>query len=168
MATKYQPGEQFTVDGKTYTTPSGSGFDAILVEPGATETAVDTSQPSPTTIQQSQDLFKVPTASVGPGGEPIFDIFRQGETEALKEADFSKMGVNVTDIKEGQAPTGFKSKFETGFQEANKALGDAAKDVSGIQGTSLVNQYSPTRRNDFSSMFVQSDPFVDGLVKTWQ
>ena len=130
---------------------------------------VDTTQsspPSPITTQQSQELFKVPTANKGPEGETIFDIFRQGETEALQEADFAKMGINVADIKEGQAPTGFKSKFETGFEQANQALGSKAGDVS--DGAALVNQYSPARTNDFSSMFVQGNDFLGGLVQTFQ
>ena len=124
---------------------------------------VDTSQPSPTQIQQSQDLFKVPTASKGPGGETIYDIFK-GDQQ-LQEPEFAKMGVNVADIQEGQAPASFKSKFETGFNQANQALGDKA-DVS--DGTSLVNQYSPARTNDFSSMFVQQDEVIGGLVKAFQ
>src|SRR3990167_5386127 len=59
-----------------------------------------------------------------------------------------------------------KSKFEAGFEQANQALGGKAGDVSG--GAALVNQYSPARTNDFSSMFVQGNDFLGGLVQTFQ
>ena len=42
MATKYTPGSQFTVDGKTYKTASGTGYDAVLVQPGAAPTTTPT------------------------------------------------------------------------------------------------------------------------------
>ena len=60
------------------------------------------------------------------------------------------------------------SKFQQGFQQANKDLGDQAKDVTSAQGTALTSQYAPAKRNDIAGAFVQSDPFVAGLVKTFQ
>src|SRR3990167_2962234 len=126
---------------------------------------IDTSQPSPT--QAPGGLSKVGTSAVGPDGKPIYDVFA-GTEHVQDPSDPRLKGIDIAGLPEGQAPTGFKSKFETGFEQANQGLGDQAKDVSGTKGTALVNQYSPTKKNDLSSMFVQQDPFLGGLVKTFQ
>ena len=62
------------------------------------------------------------------------------------------------------------SKYESGFNAANAALGATGGQggLSGAQGTSLVNQYSPTKSNSLASTFVQTDPYIEGLVKAWQ
>ena len=62
------------------------------------------------------------------------------------------------------------SKFEQGFNAANASLGGAGGQggLSGAQGASLVNQYSPAKSNTMASMFVQTDPYIEGLVKAWQ
>src|SRR3990167_4934280 len=173
MPTKYQSGEQFTVDGKLYSTPSGSGYDAVLVDPMSTTSPTSTTSPidasqtsDTTTIQQSQDLFKVPTSATGPGGEQIFDIFK-GDQQ-LQEADFAKMGVNVADIPEGTAPTGFKSKFETGFDYAK--TGGTFENLSDVQARTLIQQSVPpeTQSNLKVDTFFQQDPFMTSLVKSFQ
>ena len=74
-------------------------------------------------------------------------------------------GVNIPNLPAGQAPTGFQSKFQKGFQDATAA---GIKDVSGVKAKAVVEQYAPSKRNDLPSAFVQSDEFVSGLVKTWQ
>lgn len=62
------------------------------------------------------------------------------------------------------------SKFEQGFNAANASLGNTGGQggLSGAQGASLVNQYSPAKSNTMASMFVQTDPYIEGLVKAWQ
>ena len=147
--------------------PKGTAGAAELESQGFTDVGtqpIDTSQPSPATVQTG--LSKVGTSAVGLQGEQIFDIFK-GETK-LEEPEFAKMGINVADIKEGTAPTGFQSKFAKGFQDANKALGDKAMDVSSTQGATLTSQYAPAKRNDLASTFIQQDEVIGGLVKAFQ
>ena len=147
--------------------PKGTAGAAELERQGFTDVGIDTSQPSPETAKiqpPTEGLTKVPTEGVGPGGEPIFDIFRGGQK--LEEPEFAKMGVNVADIPVGQAPSGFQSKFQRGFQQAAR---QGVKDVSGAgKANAIVEQYAPGKRNDLASTFVQSDDFLGGLVKTFQ
>lgn len=67
-----------------------------------------TSAPATNTLNTS-GLFKASTGSVGPGGQPIFDVFRDGRP--VSETDFSGLGVNIADVPIGEAPAGFTSKF---------------------------------------------------------
>ena len=62
------------------------------------------------------------------------------------------------------------SKFEQGFNQslATMGTGGAGGGISGAQGSQLVNQYSPSSSNTAASMFVQTDPYIDSLVKAWQ
>lgn len=61
------------------------------------------------------------------------------------------------------------SKYEQGFNAANAALGGTGGQLpSGTSGASLVQSYSPTKSNTVASMFVQTDPFIEGLVTAWQ
>ena len=117
--------------------------------------------------QEQAGLQKVPTQSVGPDGKPIYDVF--GGQEHIQDPNDPRLkGTDIATLPTGQAPPSFKSKFEQGFQKANEALGGAAGDVKGGQGTSLVQTYAPEKRNDLASAFVKTDPFVGNLVKTWQ
>src|SRR3990167_2291506 len=71
----------------------------------------------------------------------------------------------------GTQPQTLASKYESGFNAANAALGATGGGTGGItsaQGASLVNQYSPSKPNTPASIFVQSDPFIEGLVSAWQ
>src|SRR3990167_1477402 len=71
----------------------------------------------------------------------------------------------------GTQPQTLASKYESGFNAANAALGATGGGTGGItsaQGASLVNQYSPTRRNDTASAIVQTDPFLAQLIKSVQ
>lgn len=135
-------------------TDVGSGISSVS-DPN---TPVDTSQPKP-----SPDLFKVPTQGVGPGGEPIFDVFSGGE-HIQDPSDPRLAGVNIPDLPSGVAPTGFKSKFERGFESA-KADGTKA-DASTAR--SIIQRYSPSSTGDTASQFVQADPFIGNLVTAWQ
>lgn len=146
--------------------PKGTAGATELTSQGFTDVGtqpVNTAQPSP----KPEGLSKVATQGVGPGGEPIFDVF-SGQEHIADPNDPRLKGVDIAGLPGGQVPTGFKSKFETGFNQANKDLGDKAKDVTSAQGTALTSQYSPAKRNDIAGAFVQSDPFVAGLVKTFQ
>ena len=120
---------------------------------------IDTSQPSPETAQiqpPTEGLTKVPTEGVGPGGEPIFDIFKSGQK--LEEPEFAKMGVNVADIPVGQAPIGFQSKFQRGFQEASK---QGIGEVSGAQANEVVRQYAASEtKNQNVDNFIATNPFA--------
>ena len=61
-------------------------------------------------IPTQNDLFKVPTGSVGPSG-PIFNVF--SGTEHIEDPSDPRLtGVNIPDLPSGQAPTGFVSKFQ--------------------------------------------------------
>src|SRR3990167_6293538 len=150
------------------TVPQGTVGATELESQGFTDVGtqpIDTSQPSPATIQAG--LSKVGTSAVGPDGKPIYDVF-SGTEHIQDPSDPRLKGVDIAGLPEGQAPTGFKSKFETGFDQANQTLGDQAKDVSSAQGLALTSQYAPSKRNDFSSMFIQQDEILGGLVKSVQ
>src|SRR3990167_2450871 len=128
------------------TVPQGTVGATELGRQGFTDVGtqpIDTSQPSPATVQTG--LSKVGTSSVGPDGKPIYDVFA-GQEHIQDPSDPRLKGVDIAGLPEGQAPTGFKSKFQTGFNQANQTLGDQAKDVSSAQGSALVNQYSPTKK----------------------
>lgn len=120
---------------------------------------IDTGQPSPET-------FKVGTGATGPGGEPIYDVFSGGQ-HVSDPNDPRLKGVNIANLQTGTAPQGFQSKFQQGFNQANSALGGQLP-TSGPQAAGLVSQYSPTKTNDVMSSFVQTDPYMDGLVKSFQ
>ena len=47
-------------------------------------------------------------------------------------------------------------------------MGGGVGGISGAQGAAAVQQYSPTKSNTPASLFVQSDPFIEGLVTAWQ
>src|SRR3990167_5586522 len=71
----------------------------------------------------------------------------------------------------GTQPQTLASKYESGFNAANAALcatGGGTGGITSAQGASLVNQYSPTRRNDTASAIVQTDPFLAQLIKSVQ
>jgi len=55
-------------------------------------------------------LTRVPTGSIGPGGEQIFDVF--SGTRKLELGDPLLEGVNIAGLPEGKAPEGFVSKFK--------------------------------------------------------
>lgn len=131
-----------------------------------TQPTVDTSQPSPETaqIQPPTGLTKVPTQGVGPGGEQIFDVF-SGQEHIADPNDPRLKGVNIPNLPAGQAPTGFQSKFQKGFQDATAA---GIKDVSGAKANAVVEQYAPSKRNDLSTLFLQQDEFFNNLVGQFQ
>lgn len=147
--------------------PKGTAGATELASQGFTDvgTGVDTSQPSPTTVQTG--LSKVGTSSVGPDGKPIYDVF-SGTEHIQDPSDPRLKGVDIAGLPEGQAPTGFQSKFQTGFNQANQALGDAARDVSSAKGSALTSQYAPSKHNDIASAFIQQDEVIGGLVKAFQ
>ena len=138
------------------TVPKGTPAAAELERQGFIDVGIDTSQPSPETVEAqpfTQGLTKVPTESIGPEGELIFDIFKGGQK--LEEPEFAKMGVNVADIPIGQAPEGFQSKFQTkvstfkaGFDQA-KAAGAPTEIPTGAQGRALTTQYATPPSVDF-------------------
>lgn len=153
--------------------------DFLLTDPNSTITQPETSNdqyvmasnaptiPPPTSSSAGNqaDMYRVPTSGVGPSGETIYDVF-SGQEHIADPNDPRLKGVDIASLPQGQAPTGFQSKFEQGFNKANAAMGDAAKDVP--DGSSIVQQYAPEQRNDLASTFVKTDPYIDGLVKTWQ
>ena len=103
--------------------PKGTAGAAELERQGFTDVGVDTSQPSPATVQaqpftqkQPDGLTKVPTEGIGAGGEPIYDVF--AGTEHISDPNDPRLkGVNIAGLPVGQAPAGFQSKFQKGFQE---------------------------------------------------
>lgn len=157
------------------TVPKGTAGAAELARQGFTDVGIEQPkqvQPGavsgqPDATVEPEGLTKVPTQSVGPKGEQIFDVFA-GQEHIADPSDPRLKGIDIAGLPEGQSPTGFKSKFETGFDKAKTELGDKAGDVSGAQGTALTSQYAPARTNDFSSMFVKQDEFLGGLTKAFQ
>lgn len=112
----------------------------------------------------TKDLSKVPTQGVGPSGEPIFDVFA-GQEHITDPNDPRLKGVNIPNLPTGQAPTGFKSKFQQTFEQ-QKAAGapDIVKDDSqGRAFTSIVDTSS-----EKPAQFLQQDQFFGNLVKTYQ
>ena len=148
--------------------PQGTAGATELASQGFTDVGIDTSQPSPQTvqIQPPMGLTKVPTEGVGPQGEQIFDVF-SGQEHIQDPNDPRLKGVNIPNLPTGTAPGGFQSKFAKGFSDANAA---GVGDVSGAgEANAIVNQYaSPSKKNDLSSVFVQNDEFMNSLVTAWQ
>ena len=147
--------------------PKGTAGAAELESQGYTDVGIDTTQPSPETteIKPSGDLTKVATEGIGPGGEPIYDVFA-GQEHVQDPSDPRLKGVNIPNLPTGTAPSGFQSKFQKGFQDANAATGGNIPE--GTSGAGLVNQYAPGKKNDLSSTFIQQDPYIAGLMTTLQ
>lgn len=121
--------------------------------------AVDVSQPNPASVQAQPytdpSLYKVDTQGIGPDGKPIYDIFA-GDQHISDPNDPRLKGVNLTTLPGGKAPTGFQSKFQQGFNEANAA------GVTG--GSSTVSEYTEPRGNETANSFLQTDPILGQLV----
>ncbi len=108
LAEYIQAGGQFETGSSAYTTNTGLVRQVQLPvspAPAPTPTPEPTPEPTPTS-----DLFKVPTGSTGPGGEPIFDVF--AGTEHISDPNDPRLtGVNIPDLPSGTAPAGFESEF---------------------------------------------------------
>jgi len=61
------------------------------------------------------ELYKVPTGSIGPDSQPIFDVFGgPNATDYIKDPNDPRLsGINIPDLPEGTAPEGFESQFKT-------------------------------------------------------
>ena len=106
---------------------------------------IDTGTPSPQTVQAGTT----------------------GETRYLPDGTPINAGDSRYSTASAQQPTGTtKSKYEQGFNAANTALGGQAPPKG--QALATVQSYSPGKSNDTASTYVQTDPFIDGLVKAWQ
>ena len=145
--------------------PKGTAGATELARQGFTDVGTGAITPTETPQVPQTGLAKVATQGVGPSGEPIFDIFKDGQK--LEEPEFAKMGVNVADIPVGQAPTGFKSKFQKKFEQ-QKAAGvptevDASTARSMISGLGITDSVP-----DKPTQFLQQDEFFNGLIQTFQ
>lgn len=72
-------------------------------------------------------------------------------------------GSGETGTGQGSTP----SSYEQGFNTANAALGGVAPQ-GGAAGSALVSQYSPSNPSNPGTQFVQTDPYIEGLVTAWQ
>lgn len=77
-------------------------------------------------------LTKVATGSVGPDGNPVYDLFQNGQHLTQYPA-----GVNINDIPVGQAPQGFKSQFAPALDATN--TGQAIVQNSGTSAVDYLN-----------------------------
>src|SRR3990167_11413629 len=128
------------------TVPKGSAAAADLERQGFTDVGTDTTLPfmggtqektlpfmggvtdiKKETLQPNTSLSKVGTSAVGPDGKPIYDVFA-GQEHIQDPSDPRLKGIDIAGLPEGTAPKEFKSKFETGFDEAKADLGDKAGD----------------------------------------
>src|SRR3990167_1660304 len=124
----------------------------------ATPTALTPTQPA---VPQT-GLSKVATQGIGPDGKPIYDVFA-GQEHIADPNDTRLKGVDIAGLQTGQAPTAFKSKFNAGFDQANKDLGGQMPEGS---GAGIVGQYTPSKKNDIASYFTQNDEVVQGMADT--
>lgn len=121
---------------------------------------------APTSMPAQPGLSKVATQSVGPDGKPIFDVFA-GQQHISDPNDPRLKGVNIEQLPTGQAPQGFKSKFEQGFDNAKGQLGNP--DISeGGQGRALVSSFTDNQNDTKALGFLQGDEFFTNLTKTFQ
>lgn len=58
----------------------------------------------------AESIYKVPTASVGPDGKPVFDVFEG--TRKLELPEFQQRRLNIDQLQIGAAPTGFTTQFK--------------------------------------------------------
>jgi hypothetical protein len=117
------------------------------------------------------DLFKVKTGSVGPGGEPIFDVF-EGQRH-IELPEFQERNLSLDSIAEGQLPPEgavqtsgevFKSQFLPAVTTTDRIrddLGDRgltpddvadAEDETGLQG--IMDRFKAT--DDLVSRLVEA------------
>ena len=114
MATKYTPGGQFTVDGKTYTTASGSGYDAVLVQPGAL--------PAPTPTGYSKDAQG--------------NVYTSGGQHITLD-QFHAAGLNIDHIPLGPAPAS-SSNNNQGTADTTGWTRDASGTVLDASGNHIT------------------------------
>ena len=154
--------EQYEIQKKD-PTQGGYSVGGEVIDVSSQVTPIDTLQPSPTNVQvQQTGLSKVGTSAIGPDGKPIYDVFA-GQEHIQDPSDPRLKGIDIVGLPTGQAPSGFKSKFEQGFNQYNKET-----DGKGEGSASIVNRYAPSGRNDLSSAFMQTDEFMGGLFKSFQ
>ena len=119
---------------------SGGGYSPQGVGGYLEEEPINTETPSPSTVQ----------------AQPFTQPKTNGALSASGESG---------SLAGGAQP----SKYQTGFSQALASMGSSgAMNVTPGQGSALVNQFAPTSTNSTASAFVQSDPFINGLVTAWQ
>lgn len=147
------------------TVPKGTAGAAELERQGFTDVGtqpIDVSQPSP----KPESLTKVPTQGVGPQGEQIFDVFA-GQEHIADPNDPRLKGINIAQLPTGEAPSGFKSKFQQGFEQ-QKADGAPSVVTDAAQGRTMTNLVGATTAPDKSSVFLQTDPYLGEITKSLQ
>jgi len=68
----------------------------------------------------AESIYKVPTASVGPDGKPVFDVFEG--TRKLELPEFQQRGLNIDQLQTGAAPTGFTTQFKPVTLDVSKPV----------------------------------------------
>src|SRR3990167_8166861 len=132
--------------GQTYNQQQGFSGNASqgitgtqATQQGVKQGTIDPNTGQPINTSPQAGLSRVGTGSVGPDGKPIYDVFSGGE-HIQDPNDPRLKGIDIAGLPEGQAPTNFKSKFESGFQDA------VAAGASGTQGSAVVQQYAPSKQ----------------------
>ena len=145
--------------------PQGTAAATELASQGFTDVGTGAIQPTATETPPTSGLSKVATQGTGSSGEPIYDVF-SGQEHIKDPNDPRLKGVNIPNLPTGQAPTGFKSKFAQGFQNATNAGITDISDPGKARAT--IQQYAPATESGVASNFIQSDPTISGLFEAWQ
>ena len=127
--------------GGGYTPPAGQRADAV-----------DTDRPSPKTV------------NIGSQGELDKQLQKLADTDPeLADSIMDSLGYTKDESS--------ASKFEQGFDRATRANLDSTQVSSDAQGRAVVQQYAPSapsKRNDLPTAYIQTDPYINGLVTAWQ
>jgi len=153
-----------------------SGFNVDFIKEGPAPQAISPTQPisqpqsqmptgAPASMPAQTGLSKVSTQGVGPDGKPIYDVFA-GQEHIQDPNDPRLKGVNIDHLPVGQAPQGFKSKFQEGFEKAQGAGLGNVSDAS--QGRKVVSDYTELKNDTKALGFLQGDEFFTNLTKTFQ
>ncbi len=168
------------------TTTFDSGAALKELQESATEPIIE---PSSEGAGSSSSSSGSGTTGAGAGGytPPGFSKIEEGQEEGQEGVDIGQPSPGSVESQPFTQPGGtgaisagggvsgkdgaLASKFEQGFEAANAALsasGGTTGGISGSQGASLVQTYAPSKSNSLASTFVQTDPFIEGLVSSWQ
>ena len=113
------------------------------------------------------DLTKVKTGSVGPDGQPIYDVF-SGTEHIQSPTDPRLQGVDINSLPDGVAPTGFQSQFQPVSIQPKDEVPNAALEGAITRGD--INRLMRENQTNFQTQLdsqnkVNQDLFNQTLQK---
>ncbi len=113
----------------------------------------------------AESIYKVPTASVGADGKTIFDVF--DGTRKLELPEFQQRRLNIDQLTQGVAPTGFTSQFTPIKLDVSKPAPVTALEKT-ITQTDISNQLAESQASNKAAQDAKTNQINDLLRQTVQ